>query len=357
MIKLIKNIWLVWNLLFYIAHKHLFLLIKYIYKNNCKGNWEILRQGGLKKNIFIILICICVSLLIPAVFTLSVTGVIEENMSDSVINGRKINVKYKRAVKSVDINKFIIMVLAQRFEMSQNIEVLKAESIMVRTDIYRIMKDDMQIDSENLNIPFLTENQMKDIWKDKFSENYNLIADCVSATSGVIMTYNGSPIEARYTNISSGATLSGVDVLGNGYEYLKSVSCPDDMQSPDYINVLSFTYKDFVKKLTAKYKDIGLDENAPFKSIQIVAKTTDGYIKNMQVGNVVMTGAEFAQILGINSANMTLEDINGSIKITTKGEGSNFGVSMYTASIMAETGNTYEAILTKFYSGITFVSD
>ena len=69
-----------------------------------------------------------------------------------------------------------------------------------------------------------------------------------------------------------------------------------------------------------------------------------------------MTGAEFAYILGINSANMTIEDINGSIKITTKGKGSNIGLSMYTAGIMAETGNTYETILNKFYCGVTLVS-
>ena len=53
---------------------------------------------------------------------------------------------------------------------------------------------------------------------------------------------------------------------------------------------------------------------------------------------------------------MTIEDINGSIKITTKGKGSNIGLSMYTAGIMAETGNTYETILNKFYCGVTLVS-
>lgn len=313
-------------------------------------------RNSFKKNLLIIIVSILICVIVPAVITVSVTGVIESDISDELIAGRRIDVQYKHAVKSVDINKFIIMVLAERLEMSSQIEVLKAESIMIRTDIYRIMGDNMNIDSSSLGMAFMTENQMKTSWGDKYSDNYNLIADCVAATGGIIMMYNGSPIDARYTEVSSGTTLAGVEVLGAGYEYLTSVECPDDMQSQDYISVISFAYKDFVKKMSEKYTEIGINESAPFKSIQIAAKSKSGYVTKIQVGNVVMTGAEFAQILGINSANMTIEDMNGSLKITTKGKGSNIGVSMYTAGIMAETGNTYEAILMKFYSGVTLIS-
>lgn len=311
---------------------------------------------ALRKNILIIVIALLICILVPSVITLSVTGIIEADISDELIDGRRIDVKYRHAVKSVDINKFIVMVLADRLDMSSQIEVLKAESIMVRTDIYRIMGNDMNIDSSQLGMSFLTENQMKNNWGSKYNDNYNLISDCVAATGGIIMMYNGSPIDARYTEVSCGTTLAGSQVLGAGYDYLTEVDCPDDMHSSDYISVVSFSYKEFVKKMSEKYKDIGINETAPFKSIQIAAKSQSGYVTKIQVGNVVMTGAEFAYILGINSANMTIEDINGSIKITTKGKGSNIGLSMYTAGIMAETGNTYETILNKFYCGVTLVS-
>lgn len=43
-------------------------------------------------------------------------------------------------------------------------------------------------------------------------------------------------------------------------------------------------------------------------------------------------------------------------KITTKGKGSGFGVSLYTANIMARSGSTYEDIINKFYSGVAIVS-
>lgn len=146
---------------------------------------------ALRKNILIIVIALLICILVPSVITLSVTGIIEADISDELIDGRRIDVKYRHAVKSVDINKFIVMVLADRLDMSSQIEVLKAESIMVRTDIYRIMGNDMNIDSSQLGMSFLTENQMKNNWGSKYNDNYNLISDCVAATGGIIMMYNG----------------------------------------------------------------------------------------------------------------------------------------------------------------------
>lgn len=82
---------------------------------------------------------ILIDLLVPYAVTATVTGRIEQNVSESVIQGRKVIIQYKNATQAVDLNQFIVMVLAARFDKSQEIEVLKAESVMVRTDIYRVM--------------------------------------------------------------------------------------------------------------------------------------------------------------------------------------------------------------------------
>lgn len=322
-----------------------------------KNDRWIPMQKKVKKTFFLIVLVLGVYLAVPVAITLSLTGVIEENVSDELINGRRVVVKYQNASKSTDINKFIIMVLAGRFSLSSQIEVLKAESVMIRTDIYRIMGDRMSIDSKELGMSYMTERQMKNAWGDKYEENYNLIADCVAATSGRLMRCNGTLIEARYTAVSSGKTLSGGELLGDNYAYLAAVDCPDDVNSPDYLTVHTISYKDFVKKMKAQYTDIGLNENNPLADIQIVLKSDSGYVVKLQVGNVVMTGAKFAEILEINSACMNIENLNGSLKITTKGKGDGFGVSLYTADIMAQNGSSYEEILQKFYSGISFVSE
>ena len=147
-------------------------------------------------------------------------------------------------------------------------------------------------------------------------------------------------------------TLSGTELLGADYAYLVPADCPEDMTSPDFLKTEEYSKKQFVKKINTAYKDSGLDENNPFGDIQVVSQTNMGYVTKIQVGNVVMSGDVFAKILGLNSPFFAIKDG----KITTKGKGSGFGVSLYTANIMARSGRTYEDIINKFYSGVAIVS-
>lgn len=310
----------------------------------------------LRNKAAILISIMLIDLMVPYVLTMAVTGRVEQNYSENVFSGRRVKVKYKNAEQSIDINKFIIMVLASRFSDSQEIEVLKAESIMIRTDIYRIMGDSMETDSTSLGLEFLTEKQMKNEWKENYQSNYDLIADCVASVNNIVLMYQNAYIEAKYTQVSNGRTLSGKELLGEEYAYLTASDCPEDIKSEQYLKIETFSYKDFVKKIKSAYEQSGLHEMAPLQNVQIVSKTDSGYVTKIQVGNVIMSGAEFAGIMGLSSAAMTIEDLNGSVKITTKGVGDGFGVSIHTADCMAKEGSSYEQILKKFYGGITIVS-
>ena len=303
-----------------------------------------------------VLIILLIYCMFPTVCTLVFTGTVDENVSDELINGRRVVVKYKYSSKTIDINKFIAMILAYRFEGSNEVEVLKAQSIMIRTDIYRIMGDSMSIDSDELGMNYLTESQMKNKWGDNYTKNYNLITDSVASTGSTVICYNDKLIEARYTDVSNGKTLSGEKLLGEEYKYLAEADCSKDIECQNYLAVQTFSNKDFVKKLTSHFADIGLSAENPFSEIQIISKDENGYVLKMQVGNVIMTGSTFAAILEINSPCMTLEQQTDGIKITTKGKGDGFGLSVYTADIMAKDGSSYEEILNYFYKDIVIKS-
>lgn len=303
-----------------------------------------------RKNVFTGFIIISIFLAVPCIITLAVTGIVGQSGEEEIVSGRRVTVKYGNGTKTYEVNKFIAMVLASRFDISSEIEVLKAESIMVRTDIYRMMGSEYSIDSETLQMPYLTERQMKSKWGESFDEKYNLILDCVAATKGTVITYNGELIEAKMQEVSGGKTLSGSKYLGEKYAYLAEVECTQDIQSENYLRVVTFSNKEFVKKIKNVYADVGLDENAPLSGVQIVSKSESGYVLKIQVGNVVVSGATLANILEINSSCMTIEDSDGGVKITTKGVGDGFGVSLYYADFMAKNGSTYNDILGKFYS-------
>ena len=95
--------------------------------------------------------------------------------------------------------------------------------------------------------------------------------------------------------------------------------------------------------------DCGIDESNPSGDIQITAKTDDGYITGMQVGDLCMSGEQFASMMGLKSAYLTLEYKKDSIRITSKGVGMGFGMSLYSANIMALDGSDYQEIIKHFY--------
>ena len=294
-----------------------------------------------KKKCAAVIVFIAIYLLIPTIVTLNVTGVVYTPVNEDYSDGRKVIVKYRNATQEVGVDRFVAMVLAKRLYMSSEVEVLKAESIMIRTDVYRLMGEQMIIDSSELGMEYMTTQQMKS----------------KAATSGLAIRYNDKYIEARYTYITSGSTLSGASILGDEYAYLSAVECNNDKNAQDYLVVKTISNKDFVNSFEKKYDSINLDKNNLAQQIQIVSKNEAGYVLKLQIGNVVMSGSEFAYVLGINSPNFSIEYMQTGVKITTIGVGEGFGVSVYTADCMAKAGSSYEDIIETFYNKINIRSE
>ena len=336
----------------------------YNYYKSRRGedNYSLIKEESRKGRSIVrkcmeIMIFIAIYLLVPSVITLKLTGVVDMAVSEEIADGRTVTVNYKNASQSVEVEKFVSMVLADRLYMGDEVELLKAESIMIRTDVYRLMGEQMIIDSSELGMEYMTTQQMKSKWGKDYEDNYNLVKDCTAATSGLAIRYNDKYIEARYTYITSGSTLSGASILGDEYAYLSAVECNNDKNAQDYLVVKTISNKDFVNSFEKKYDSINLDKNNLAQQIQIVSKNEAGYVLKLQIGNVVMSGSEFAYVLGINSPNFSIEYMQTGVKITTIGVGEGFGVSVYTADCMAKAGSSYEDIIETFYNKINIISE
>lgn len=310
-----------------------------------------------KNQCIVVSIFIILYLFIPTFVTLNMTGTIDTLVPQEDIDGRSVIVEYKNATQSVSVEKFITMVMAARFDISREVEVLKAESIMIRTDILRIMGDNLTIDSKDLGMEYYTTSIMRSKWKDDFNDNYELIKDCTSSTYGLAIKYQGEFIDARYTEVSGGTTLSGNDILGEGHEYMIPVECEKDKESPDYVAVKTISNKEFAAAFEKNFDGLTMDKSNLENQVQIAARSTEGYVQKIQVGNVVMTGNTFAQILGINSPNFKLSFMDSTVKVNTVGVGEGLGVSMYTADYMAKNGAGYEEILKTFYNDISILCE
>lgn len=216
---------------------------------------------NIKRKALIALVFIFLYFAVPYTATMISTGVVPVNVSDEVISGRRVVVEYKNAQKCVEVNKFIIMVLAKMYEDGKEAEYWKALAVMLRTDIFRTMGDNLSIKSSELGMEFMTKSDMKREWGSSFDARYNLLADCVASVNPYVIKFKDNLIEAEFTGISSGKTLDGAKLLGENYGYLKSVECPKDLESANFVSVNTFSYADFIKKIKKEYSEAGLSED------------------------------------------------------------------------------------------------
>ena len=128
-----------------------------------------------KKKCAAVIVFIAIYLLIPTIVTLNVTGVVYTPVNEDYSDGRKVIVKYRNATQEVGVDRFVAMVLAKRLYMSSEVEVLKAESIMIRTDVYRLMGEQMIIDSSELGMEYMSKKDVEDI-KFGIEQDFDFIA-------------------------------------------------------------------------------------------------------------------------------------------------------------------------------------
>lgn len=154
-------------------------------------------------------------------------------------------------------------------------------------------------------------------------------------------------------------TRNGLEVLGEKYGYLLAGVCQDDYNNSDYKMERYFTMAELADKME-KAKIIIYDNEKneiDLKNITVnemientnIAKDSSEYAVSVKIFETGISGEDFANALNVDSSNITLEYIDDKIKITTKGKGHGFGLSMNQAEKYGEQGMGYEEILKKFY--------
>lgn len=321
------------------------------------------------RKIWKIIVVVTAYLYIPLMITLLFNGNaakyadVPVEVTDGSIKGRKVNIVYNNAVQAVSLNDFVAMSVAKEYNkggsqgsssgIADQEQMVKALAVVIRSDVVCQMNKRNEIDSDQLENGFLTRSQMKSKWGNDWQNVFAQIRQWVDETDNQIIEYKENHIRAMYTRVSPGKTMSGSRLLGEEYEYLAEIDCAKDTESPDYMVTTEFDNSKIIsivrdwKKKTGM--DCGIDESNPSGDIQITAKTDDGYITGMQVGDLCMSGEQFASMMGLKSAYLTLEYKKDSIRITSKGVGMGFGMSLYSANIMALDGSDYQEIIKHFY--------
>ncbi len=281
--------------------------------------------------------------------------------------------------KWLSLEEYLPFVLAVQISPDSEMEAIKAQAVIARTYIRQQMEmtgDRSKLAKESPNevetfVEPTTETEAKKIWEttetalglagkpreelkktwgtEEFLEKYSRLEEAAAQTAGMVMTYQGELIAPLFCRLSAGNTRNGDE----NHPYLLAVSCPDDPEAEDFISYLSFSGTQAAEALSK----LQVRPEAFPSKVQIVKRDASGYVEEIQIDGVSITGEEAADALGLPSACFFTEPQENGISITVKGNGHGYGLSQYEAQAKAAEGWDFKQILEYFYSDIEFCTE
>lgn len=274
--------------------------------------------------------------------------IIENTNSNNTTNSSVSEITVYRSNGSVinlNMTDYLIGVVSSEMPASFNLEALKAQSVLARTYALKAKQTGKKLTDTVSTQSYIDIDQMKNKWGNSFNTYYNKIKNAVENTNGEYLSYNGNYIEALYHSTNNGKTESSLDVFGNYYPYLISVSSEYDKNASSYLRTINMPLDTISNKL-------GLSLNND-SVISILSYTDGGNIKEININGNNFSGKKVRELLSLRSADFDISISDNNANITTRGYGHGVGMSQYGANGMANAGYSYKDILSHYYPGTT----
>ena len=248
-------------------------------------------------------------------------------------------------INEVPFEDYIKGVVAGEMPATFELEALKAQAVASRSyAMYQMTATkDREYDVLNTtaNQVYLTDQELKENWKEEYPEKINKIKEAIAETSGEYLTYEGKVINAMFFSTSVGATENSEEVFVSALPYLRSVDSKWDEASPAYTDTYTFTLEEFYKKLNLQYNQT--------LTIGVTSKTSTGRTRTLKINGTEINGRDLATKLNLRSNYFDIVQNENNVTITTKGFGHGVGMSQYGANGMAKEGYKYDQILKHYY--------
>ena len=246
-------------------------------------------------------------------------------------------------VESIDIEEYLIGVVAGEMPASFNFEALKAQAVAARTYAYykkSHSSGNYDVTNDSSTQVHLTMGQMRNKWQDSFDYYYDIVKKAVEQTSGEVISYNGEIIPAYYFSMSNGYTEDANVAFGEDRSYLVSVKSPEDKEKYEYEITIPIN----------EFCDI-LDINCTNISFSNIERTGTNRIVSLNINNKKYTGKEVKYLLNLRSTDFDITTNDDEVSIVTRGFGHGVGMSQYGANNMANMGYDYKQIIAYYYQG------
>jgi stage II sporulation protein D len=268
------------------------------------------------------------------------------------VNDNKVNLSF---------DDYLMGVVAANMSAGYHIEALKAQAVIARTyalyNIALLTQEEPSKDNfstSELGLSYISLDKLKDFWGDtNYSEYFSKLENAVQGTKEEVILYEEDLILPVFFDTGSGYTRNASEAWGITIPYLVSVASKQDVTSTNYLSIDEFEVPALIDRLEKYYSDLSLSEKDFFQSVQVASRDSAGYVTQINLGSLTVSGEEFAKVLGLASNHFYLEEYESKARIICNGAGHGIGLSQYGANAMAEEGSSYSDILKYYYSGTT----
>ena len=270
---------------------------------------------------------------------------------DSEIKKEEFNVNdsYNDEVINLELEEYVVGVVACEMPASFDDEALKAMSVAARTfALYKLKNNkNYKLKSDTSDQCYISLSEMKDKWGNNFDKYYNKIKNLVYETKNEYMIYNDEVIISFYFSISNGYTENVENVFSQKLDYLVSVDSSWDKNS-------NYKSKDLKIKINDFFNKLGIDYS---NNIKIKYERSDtGRVNYLYINGNKFKGTKIRSLLSLRSTDFEISNDKEYVYIKTKGYGHGVGMSQYGANYMAKSGYKYDEILKHYYTDVEIVN-
>ncbi len=257
-------------------------------------------------------------------------------------------------VEKMDIETYLMGVVAGEMKNDWPTEALKAQAILARTYTMKFLST-KKSQHEGADISTdIKEAQAYDA--DAVNDK---VKDAVNQTRGVVMSYKGEFPNAWFHAHAGGVTevpTVALDYQEKDPPYLSVVSSPDSDKAPDDVKNWTVTFT--AAEVGKACAEAGV-ETGDAKTVEIGEKGKSGRAKTLVINGKSVSAPTFRVKIGSTELKSTLIDSvsvdGGKVTFKGKGFGHGVGVSQWGAYGLAESGATAQSIIGHYYQDIDFV--
>ena len=258
----------------------------------------------------------------------------------------------ERDYKRLNIEDYVMGVLAGEMRNDWPMEALKAQAILARTFVLKFISEKQsKYDGADISTDI---SEAQAYAPDQINER---IEKAVSETRGQVLSAGGELPYAWFHAHSGGKTelpVEGLDYDQENPSYLRVVESPDSDSAPTTVKNWSATFT--ANQVARAAKEAGVDVGSTVTSIEAGKKSESGrtiyfLINGRQVSSPALRLQLDSTVLK-STLISSVELKDGRVTFTGSGYGHGVGMSQWGAYALALDGRTAEEIISWYYSGV-----